>query len=335
MYDVDGRLVPYQNVMMYEDGTEVIEEYVEVEDMGNGTYAYVVTDADGNRRLLKSEEVEAVKKEMPLLSDEFVDPKAHGTDEAGPSTSGYPPKPRGRFPGTKPPVDKSSRATMRDLLGKSGAVVYVDREAYHYHESPAKRMSDMAKVDVEKYVPTATVNRRPLPDSADFVKPKQQRSRKNPPWQDEQPSSSRPLVRIRSTSPIPVKEPLFPEEDDMVVRFRCHECEAGFPIMDRLCEHMSKNHECQAVVRELEFFNERDFESFLFKIEKQSLEKEADPSKTFAQSRKSRTNSSQTFVCNYMNKKKSKYSEFAEVNMASLADRPMEACTAFVQKTHS
>ncbi|CAL2033658.1 unnamed protein product [Caenorhabditis brenneri] len=61
MYDTDGRVIEYPE-MLYDEEAEVIEEYVEVEDMGDGRFAYVMTDEHGNRRLLKEEEVEQMKK---------------------------------------------------------------------------------------------------------------------------------------------------------------------------------------------------------------------------------------------------------------------------------
>ncbi|EGT40914.1 hypothetical protein CAEBREN_14048 [Caenorhabditis brenneri] len=57
MYDTDGRVIEYPE-MLYDEEAEVIEEYVEVEDMGDGRFAYVMTDEHGNRRLLKEEEVD-------------------------------------------------------------------------------------------------------------------------------------------------------------------------------------------------------------------------------------------------------------------------------------
>ena len=84
MYDTDGRVVYEEDMVVYEEGSEVIEEYVEVEDLGNGRFAYVMTDEHGNRRLLKPDEVEAVKKTVPELMEEvIVDPKAPGPSSSG------------------------------------------------------------------------------------------------------------------------------------------------------------------------------------------------------------------------------------------------------------
>uniref|UniRef100_A0A8R1HYD8 C2H2-type domain-containing protein n=1 Tax=Caenorhabditis japonica TaxID=281687 RepID=A0A8R1HYD8_CAEJA len=321
VYDADGRIIEYDNMMMYEDGSEVIEEYVEVEDLGNDQFAYVVVDEHGNRRLLKPDEVEAVKK----MEEESG--MAPAPAEAPSSSTDYlrPPK-RSRQPKQVPqPI------TMRDLI-KQG-VIYAGGQ---YNEYPPKRMNDMAKVDVEKYVPAVPINRRPLPDNADFSKPKPPRSRKNAPWQEETVSvPSVPSTSRISPSPI-VKDPLFPEEEDLVVKFKCPECTEGFSSMDRHCDHMMKSHDVQALIREVDFFHDRDFESFIAKVEKATLHKEfPNQNAAAAAKKKSRQGSTQTFVCNYMNKARGKNAEFAEVSLTALSERPQEFCCAFIQKTYT
>ncbi|CAI2330595.1 unnamed protein product [Caenorhabditis sp. 36 PRJEB53466] len=330
MYDSEGRLIEYQNVVVYEDGSEVIEEYVEVEDMGNGEYAYVMTDEHGHRRLLKPEEVEAVKKEMPVLmeEEELVDQKPIRADEAGPSTSGSYGGKRGKQ------SEKAGRsATMREILSKQADhMMYMDARGGYYHENATKRLTEMAKVDVEKYVPTSTVNRRPLPDNADFTKPKAPR-RKTAPWQDDvAPRASGSSSAGRSPSPL--KDALFPaESEDLVVRFKCPECGDGFPVMDKLCEHLCKNHDCQTQVREVEVFNEREFENFLTKIER-GVNNGMKEVRSEIVRKKSRAGSSQIFVCNYMNRR-GRSAEMVEIGMPTLVDHPLEFCSCFVQKVHS
>ncbi|KAF1765876.1 hypothetical protein GCK72_005829 [Caenorhabditis remanei] len=318
MYDTDGRVVYEEDMVVYEEGSEVIEEYVEVEDLGNGSFAYVMTDEHGNRRLLKPDEVEAVKKTVPELMEEvIVDPKAPGPSSSG----GYANHKRGRFP----PKPKQIRPNIRGHI-------YMDRDEY-FQESSSKDINDITKIDVEKYIPSTTANRRPLPDNPAF-KPKQPRSRKNPPWQDESRAlSGGPAASVVGHSPTPmIKEPIFPAvEEDVIFRFKCPECEEAFPNMDRHCDHMVRNHDCQTLVREVDFFTDREFENFLTKVEKATLGKQTDDSL----SKKSRPGSTQVFVCNYMTKDRQKSAELVEVGLSALAERPIEVCTAFVHKIHS
>uniref|UniRef100_A0A1I7TSG8 C2H2-type domain-containing protein n=1 Tax=Caenorhabditis tropicalis TaxID=1561998 RepID=A0A1I7TSG8_9PELO len=322
MYDTDGRVIEYRDMMVYDEDTEVIEEYVEVEDLGDGRFAYVMTDEHGNRRLLKDEEVEAMKKMPHLMEEVLVDEKEL---EAGPSTSEeFPQHKRGRFP----PRGASKQVRPRGLMGKDGHMLYVDRD--EFYGSSSKRMNDMAKIDVEKYVPTMTINRRPLPDN---FKPKPPRVRKNPPWQEESGAgpSTRPSTSALDGSTSPILKDSLLHEEEIVVRFKCPECGEGFPSMERHCLHMFKRHDCQTTVREADFFTDTEFENFLVKVEKASLGKEMNE----VVRKKSRTGSSQIFVCNYMSKGSQKEAELVEVGMAALAERPLEVCTAFVQKTHS
>ncbi|UMM19244.1 hypothetical protein L5515_014938 [Caenorhabditis briggsae] len=308
MYDTDGRVVEYEDMVMYEDETEVIEEYVEVEDLGNGRFAYVMTDEHGNRRLLKPEEVEAVKKTGVM--HEVPPTKASG------SSAGYQTHKRGRFPPKQKP-----RSNVRSHM-------FVDRAEY-FHENSKQDINDITKIDVEKYVPAVTVNRRPIPPSPHF-KVKAARNRKSAPWQEESgPSTS---ISSRSTPPPLAKDAMFQsQDDDVIVRFKCPECGQGFASMDRHCDHMHRNHDCQTVVREVDFFADREFENFLAKIEKATLGKEHDD----LLRKKSRTGSSQVFVCNYMSKGRQKNAELVEVGIAGAAERPQTVCSAFVQKVHS
>ncbi|EGT48430.1 hypothetical protein CAEBREN_30514 [Caenorhabditis brenneri] len=322
MYDTDGRVIEYPE-MLYDEEAEVIEEYVEVEDMGDGRFAYVMTDEHGNRRLLKEEEVEQMKKipGLGIMEEEVVEDSEPSTSDAGPSTSAAYDK-RGRFPQTKP---KQSRQQARG--GQRRQPMYDV-----YYTSPPKGLSEMAKVDVEKYVPGVTVNRRPLPDNPVF-KTKAPRSRKNPPWQDESPTApgSRPSTSaIRPTSPS-IRDPLIIPDEDVIVRFKCPECGEGFATMERHCAHMVKNHDCQTFVRDVDFFADREFENFLLKVEKATLGKEYEEGAR----KRSRVGTSQVFVCNYMTKGSQKDAEMVEVGMSTLAERPIEVCTAFVQKIHA
>lgn len=313
MYDTDGRVVEYEDMVVYEDEAEVIEEYVEVEDLGNGRFAYVMTDEHGNRRLLKPDEVDAVKKNGSI---EEIAAEVKTTGHS--SNAGYATHKRGRFPPKNPP---KPRQNVRGHM-------FVERGEY-YHEGSSKDINDMTKVDVEKYIPSTTVNRRPLPDHPIF-KQKVQRNRKSAPWQDEVDASSSPMPTVHG-SIMPHRSPSVLQEDDAIIRFKCPECGHGFVNMDRHCEHMYRNHDCQTSVREVDFFSDREFENFLSKIEKATLGRDPEDSLR----KKSRPGSSQVFVCNYMSKGRQKNAELVEVGLTALAERPQEVCSAFVQKTHA